>query len=41
MSTKTPHQPEATTKFAQRIWHWRAKKFLYARDYGIKGFPLR
>jgi hypothetical protein len=33
-------QPDATTKFAARIWHWRAKKYLYASDYGIKGFPL-
>jgi hypothetical protein len=23
-----------------RIWHWRAKKYLYAADYGIKGFPI-
>ncbi len=33
-------QPDGAPKYAQRIWHWRAKKFLYAKDYGIKGFPL-
>ncbi|MBL8215763.1 MAG: hypothetical protein JNK87_33885 [Bryobacterales bacterium] len=39
--TKRVPQPEtANRKFAQRIWHWRAKRYLYAKDYNIKGFPL-
>lgn len=40
MATKKVYHPAAAPKFAQRIWHWRAKKYLYAKDYGIKGFPL-
>lgn len=38
--TKKPKQPDGSPKFAQRIWHWRKKCYLYAKDYGIKGFPL-
>jgi hypothetical protein len=37
---KTP-QPEGQPIFAAKIWHWRAKKFLYARDYGFTAFPIR
>ena len=40
MATKKIPMPSASTKFCARIWHWRAKKYLYAKDYGIKGFPL-
>lgn len=37
-----PNIPQPSTKlpFAARIWHWRAKRYLYASDYGIKGFPI-
>jgi len=38
---KNTHQPDGSVKFAARIWHWRLKKFLYAKDYNIKGFPLK
>ncbi len=34
-------QPEGQTIFAARIWHWRKKCFLFAADYGLKGFPIR
>ena len=34
-------QPDREQKFVQRIWHVGAKKYLYAKDYGIKGFPIR
>jgi hypothetical protein len=27
-------------RFAGRIWHKGAQKYLYASDYGIKGFPI-
>jgi hypothetical protein len=37
---KTP-QPEGQPIFAARIWHWRAKKYLYASAYGLKAFPIR
>jgi hypothetical protein len=41
MATKKKRaQPGAAPKYAARIWHWRKKCYLYARDYGIKGFPL-
>jgi hypothetical protein len=33
-------QPDATTKYVGRIWHWRKKCYLYASDYGLKGFPI-
>lgn len=33
------NQPESSPMFAARIWHWRAKKYIYASDYGIKAFP--
>ncbi len=39
--TKQLNQPDGTTKYVARIWHWRKKCFLYAKDYGLKGFPLR
>lgn len=39
-SKKQIAQPEGAPKFAARVWHWRAKKYLYAKDYNIKGFPL-
>jgi hypothetical protein len=34
-------QPEGQPIFAARIWHWRAKKYLHASDYGLKAFPIR
>jgi hypothetical protein len=37
---KTVPQPNGKPLFAARIWHWRKKCYLYAKDYGIKGFPL-
>jgi hypothetical protein len=41
MATKKKQpQPSGSSKFASRIWHWRKKCYLYAKDYGIKGFPL-
>lgn len=33
-------QPDGAQKYVARIWHWRKKCYLYASDYGIKGFPL-
>jgi hypothetical protein len=38
-----PTQPAANRDcfFVGRIWHWRARRFLYAKDYGPKGFPLK
>jgi len=37
----TPRQPETQSRvFVTRIWHWRAKKYLYAKDYGLKAFPI-
>jgi hypothetical protein len=33
-------QPSANPKFAARVWNWKAKKYLYASDYGLKGFPI-
>lgn len=42
MSKLKPRQPEGQPNhFAARIWHWRAKKYIYASDYGLKGFPIR
>ncbi|HEX4808700.1 MAG TPA: hypothetical protein VH325_07220 [Bryobacteraceae bacterium] len=42
MATKRKKQlPQGSLRFASRIWHWRAKKYLYAKDYNIKGFPIR
>ena len=38
---KTTPQPEGQPIFAARIWHWRAKKYLHASDYGLKAFPIR
>ena len=36
-----PRQPsDRPRRYAARIWHWRAKKYLYAADYGFKGFPV-
>jgi hypothetical protein len=26
--------------FRKRFWHWRAKKYLYAKDYGLKAWPI-
>lgn len=40
MTTLKKQQPAGAPRFAARIWHWRAKKFLYAKDYNIKGFPI-
>jgi len=39
-NVKKTVQPAANPKFAARIWHWRKKCYLYAKDYNIKGFPL-
>jgi hypothetical protein len=38
---KNKRQPDGAPRFCARIWHWRKKCYLYAKDYGIKGFPLR
>lgn len=37
---KKINQPSANPRFAARIWHWRKKCYLYAKDYGLKGFPI-
>ena len=37
---KTKQKPEGSLRFVTRIWHWRAKKYLYAKDYNIKSFPI-
>jgi len=34
-------KPAGQPIFAARIWHWRAKKYLNASDYGFKAFPIR
>jgi hypothetical protein len=38
-----PHLPDGQAEifFCPRIWHWRAKKYIYASDYGLKSFPIR
>ncbi len=36
-----PQLPEASLVFVQRIWHVRLGRYLYAKDYNLKGFPLR
>jgi hypothetical protein len=36
---QTP-QPDGAEGFATRIWHWRKKMYLYAKDYGLKAFPI-
>jgi len=42
MTKVKARQPEGHTgPFAARIWHWRAKKYIYASDYGFKAFPIR
>jgi len=38
---KVKHPDGQDGLFAARIWHWRAKKYLYAADYGFKAFPIR
>ncbi len=38
---KPVNPPGQNGLFAARIWHWRAKKYLYAADYGFKAFPIR
>jgi hypothetical protein len=35
-----PRQTNQPQRFAARIWHYRAKRYLYASDYGLKGFPI-
>jgi hypothetical protein len=37
---KAPNPTGQPQRFASRIWHARAKKYLYAADYGLKGFPI-
>ena len=42
MENQKPRQPEGQPgEFATRIWHWRAKKYIYSSDYGFKAFPIR
>ena len=38
---KVNHPEGQGNGFSARIWHWRAKKYLYASDYGFKAFPIR
>jgi len=37
---KLPRPDGQDGQFAARIWHWRLKKYLYAKDYGLMAFPL-
>jgi hypothetical protein len=30
-----------TTIYVASFVHWRSKKRLFAKDYGLKGFPIR
>jgi len=38
MWNERPAPPGFRWRFAARIWHWLAKKYLYAADYGLMAF---
>ena len=40
MTPKSKPVKTGGPKYVTRIWHRGCGRYLYAKDYGIKGFPL-
>lgn len=36
----SPRPKQGKTIFRASFRHWRSGRILYARDYGLKGFPI-